>query len=354
MRRSLVLWVTVLCLLPRYADAKSLFGWLDALSGPGPFDGFEVSAEVWCFGVDRLDVLDANALNTLYHALNDERSHSLPPPNLNGARGTGAGDPDVAQRVAVLERRAAAVEERTAAVERRAAAVEALQEKGTVTPRPERFAGTTLRSCHARVAERAKQLTADESNNAGITDTMSTAPRSLTPYSPFQGETRYVRERRTFPIGVVLGYGDFASTENTLLDSNATRPDEPQVRARLYELTFNVKAHPAIDIGAGIGFSRFTPKDGLNGEITEFDTSKLHIIPASLVIRPARLITDDVLANAIGIQLTVRKLPALRASDFGVVSGPAPSSSYHVQGEFQWGWSVYFDLVSLAEHFQGR
>ena len=325
MRRCLVLWVTVLFLLPRCADAKSLFGWLDALSGPGPFGGFEVSAEVWCFGVDRLDVLNGDALNRLYRTV----------PRLVGE------DDDAAY---VRRRRTAMIEALTVGSTL----------ASTVTAASERFKGGPIRSCHDSDLQRLDRLSVDQQRNVKLVDRLAAKPTTESQPFPFTKHDKLVRARRRYPIGVVLGYGDFTSTENSLLDPKAGRLDEPQVRARLYELTFNVKAHPAVDVGAGFGFSRFTPNGGLNGEITGFDTTKLHIIPASVVTRPARLVTDDVLANVIGIQLTVRKLPALRASDFGVPSTATSSSSYHVQGEFQWGWSVYVDLVSLAEHFRSR
>jgi hypothetical protein len=155
----------------------------------------------------------------------------------------------------------------------------------------------------------------------------------------------YVVERRRFPVGVVLGGGQFTSLRNKLLNRDGTAKTQ-QVQAKLFEATFNIKAHPAIDVGVGLGVTRYNeePPDHPDGPytVTFAPFWKFHLVPASVVFRPARLLCDHWLCDAVGMQFALRYLSGFTADDF--------NANFSTRGEFQLSRTLFVDLRALFAH----
>ena len=209
--------------------------------------------------------------------------------------------------------------------------------------------GARVRSCHRARPDIDKLRQADRRANALLMN-------RLTPLDPKKAAAantdkdkkpveKYVLSRQDWQTGLVLGVGRYTSVQNVLFDPNGTLSgpnDEPQLRTVPIELLAHSRLSQAVDIGAGLGIAWFQTqtRDGVQVGDNRF---ALYYVPFSAVIKPAAMfVPDNRFAAAIGYRFAVRKYGALDGTYFGTTK-----DAFKGQGEFIWGTSVYFDVLTL-------
>jgi hypothetical protein len=157
---------------------------------------------------------------------------------------------------------------------------------------------------------------------------------------------RIVVSRRDVRTGLVLGTGFYQSLDNPLTyapPADGGTATVPHVRLVPLEFLAHSKLSPSIDVGAGIGVA-FLHTAANNGRPTT-NTASFYYVPLSVVIRPAAMFfPDNRYAAGFGFRINARRFGSVSASDFGAVPG-----SFSEKGEFLWGHSIFFDLVSLLD-----
>lgn len=381
------------------ASAKQdWLGWLEEFSGPGPFQGFELSVEFACLNVAHKDTVTTGALFAAYPELGTTRTASRQSLQTLAIELAGFGSSSADDfRKEMLETRKATdvqidrllaavhaeVEDRTKAegpgARLRAAAQTAVNDwnayrRATVQGYQfvqAGFAGTQLTppapgtpekpvvvsplesksTSHFKTVGRRScwgaRPTLDRDRDADKTDTLERIG-DLWGRQPADAEL-YGSGRRDWQTGFVINAGWFWSEQNRLFDPDGTRDDSTEPRLRVIPLEFlaHQKLAPAIDVGAGLGVALFSTDFK---EFPERPTkpAAFYLVPLSVVVRPAKLFTDKRWAAALGYRVNVRYFGNLEGKDFGrPPSDLVPGEQYFKQnGEFVWGAAMFFDLWS--------
>lgn len=320
------------------------FAYLEELSGPGPFGGYELSLEVGCF-----------ELGT---------KHDVPPSDVRAARdvlmaplqnaitqtltGPPGAPPQIETRV--LTPREQAVLNALVTPQIRAAILSGAARTGRNAAGENTFANTTrsrvnegrLWSCSASEQAFSRAI----STNHGEADAQilnvvggGDAIKTIT-----------VRERGP-KTGVVLGIGRYKSRQNKLFDPSG--PDEPnprtagpQVRVWTIEGLFHHKLTSAVDVGAGAGVTVFEGDRAGGGSFT---SEHFHFVPLSVVVKPVAFLTTNRFGQAFGLRLGSRFMPGrLDGEDFGVAK-----ERFTQRGELLWSISTYIDLATLLHVRRG-
>ena len=383
------------------AAKQDWLGWLEEFSGPGPFQGFELSVEFACLNVSHKDTVTTGALFAAYPELQATRQKSRNSLQALATALDGFGSrssEDFRNEIlttrkgtdAQIDRLLAAVQTeilaRAIAVEGRASTLPATAQTAVNDWNAYRratvqgyqfvqagFAGAQLTPPAAGTPEKAAVITPLESKSTShfktvgrrscwgakpMLDLDRDADRTGTlerigdiwGRQPADAEL-YGSGRRDWQTGFVINAGWFWSEQNRLFDPDGTRDDATEPRLRVIPLEFlaHQKLAPAIDIGAGLGVALFSTDFK---EFPERPTkpAAFYLVPLSVVVRPAKLFTDKRWAAALGYRVSLRYFGDLEGKDFGrPPSDLAPGERYFKQnGEFVWGAAMFFDLWSAA------
>lgn len=383
---SVVLALVFALAHPGVASAKvDWLGWLEEFSGPGPYSGKELSAEIFCFsiserrGVLASDIRDAfprlkttaDEIKRQTDALDQEARRLLPleesrdltaslerfrlqlddpkitasmlEESLGGARSKADGVKMTNQFKAVED----AVELRRQAVSQAALGASLGGVGGVKGFKSKTNRAHTVYRWSCREAQAALELEreADRSNTDVFARLGFESSAELATEAQEQDARRrrmVIVARRDWQTGIVVSAGRYYSKQNGLLDPNNETDDEAQVRFIPLELMAHHKLSPAIDVGAGVGLALFralepAPQEHATGHA-------FYVVPLSVVVRPFRLFTDKRWGNAVGYRVAVRHFGDLDASNFGFESS---TSSFKRHGDFVWGASAFFDLVNI-------
>jgi hypothetical protein len=321
-RRSTSL-LTAVCVLaiafgrPSTADAAiDWIGWFEGFSGPGPSQGFDLSFEFACLDVVQHREVKLEDIEKVLAKTPSREDQSA----VTAAAVLGFGFDSAGKQVAVP----------------------------STTKRTLQIFGaggneTTIRSCHRARKDIEKQLRDEQmANGALVAGLASRGTRA----APAPKPPSLLLSRRDWQTGLVLGMGRYTSVQNVLFDPNGTMSgasDEPQLRTVPIELLAHSRLSPAVDVGAGLGVAWFQTqtRDGVQVGANRF---AFYYVPFSVVIKPgAMFVPDNRFAAAIGYRFAVRRYGALDGTYFGTTK-----DAFKGQGEFVWGYSVYFDVLTLA------
>jgi hypothetical protein len=379
---------------PQEAWAKQdWWGWLEEFSGPGPFHGFELSAEIMCINLAQREQVPVAAYENLFARLRTSRT----------AVGTQltmlAGDPGFPRSQIRLAEEAAELSAESA--ERRLARdVEALQKliaSGTpaagdvfglaveidatlrllnakvdggrlvdaardfvafstrtaslvaigagedgrtkaATKREFTKPAGVFRSCREAQNRVDAQRTRERDRLAAYTATGAAPPKDVGSADDLD---RLVIDRRDWQTGIVVNAGAFWSIENRLFDPQRLRDDEPQLQVIPVEMLAHSKLSSSIDVGAGVGVAFFRTAFR-NDEWAHTKPAAFYVVPLSVVIRPARLFTNAHWASTFGYRVSARYFGDLTAADFG-----NPAGDFRQHGEFVWGAAGFVDFIAL-------
>ena len=389
LRRRVVFALVVAALLvgrPQAASAakeQDWWGWLEEFSGPGPFHGFELSAEIMCINlaekrqvplkelrakipelVEAGRTLDASLTN-LAKAASDfpEVTRSIGAIRRRLAGTARKDEPDLPSLLTSIRSRARdagfpvealnsfllAYDRRQQLVSQAAIAsmiggagvpgVGAVEAKTT-----HRFSApdwkSASRSC--RGAQRAidvdRQQDREQTAELLAVEGLHVLVEKV---DPRPDDSEVIVARRDWQTGIVVNAGGFWSVENQLFDPGGTRDDEPQLRIIPLEILAHSKVSSSIDIGAGVGVA-FFHTDFRNDAPSPTKSAAFYVVPLSVVVRPARLFTNAHWASTVGYRVHLKYFGDLDAADFG-----SPAGTYKQHGEFVWGAAAFVDLVAL-------
>jgi len=346
-RRTLVAWLTAAAWVasptPALADGMwDFFSWMEEFSGPGPFSGMEVSFEVACYElVTHHTILAANPPDNDKDA--DLRAYqkayqNMFMPGVLLPPATGAARTDAIPLFTDADRRAFF---NTSARQIQQAILEGMPPRGRNPPKKTRGHDHRHRNCWA--SEDAFAQAAIQARSQAETDIFS----FLDPKAVIKPSRVTIRERGP-KTGVVLGVGYYRSRSRDRVGVLAVpdptpgapavlapSPNWPFMTIWIFEGLLHHKLTNAVDVGGGVGLSLFTAND---------DTDpKFHIVPVSVVMKPAAFVYDNKYASAFGLRLGARWYPThLDGADFGLERGV-----YARPGELLWSASLYMDIASL-------
>jgi hypothetical protein len=387
-------------------------GWLEEFSGPGPFQGGEAAFEVKCFNVGARRVVAGTALDRLKKDVNDGRGRfgtrareafqkldvAAAPPTDAAAAPRGASESALDPRRefdALITRGLRPDSVEAQAFQRRIAAELNKPQYADKPGVQEAFRNLTMEFSTAAIAlqrhmtaaslglsvDRAGSLYALKSETrfeikkrpGTCLGTASSVDRSADvdrlAKATFVDQLWEGPKGSELPLsrtdartGLVIGLGYYKSRENHLFDPDKTRDGdnaEPQLQIFPVDVLFHSKLSPSIDIGAGAGLTFFHNtrgtylKDGQ--KVTESPgisgfPVRPHFVPLSVVVRPFRLITNKRWASGFGYRASVRYyFLDFDGEYFGAPPPPAPEPAFSQRGDFQWGWSMFFDLTQLLQ-----
>jgi hypothetical protein len=373
--RSIVVALASLVLLvsaaqPAFAKQDWL-GWLEEFSGPGPFEGFELSVEFACLNVSHRDAVSRTALikefpQVTSAAMTARSSWERLARALDNAPGKNSGDfarmskertltaanierllSDVQAEIdamgnATQEMRTSSAAARSDLNVFRSVTREALRNARSVAKRQTKTVGG--RSCWGA------SDTLDEDRRVERRATARNIDEMVLPGGSASDVDLY-EERRDWQTGFVINVGGFWSEENRLFDPAGTRTgndEEPQLRVVPLEFLVHHKLSPAIDMGAGLGVA-FFHTDFRNNPWRPTKNAAFYLVPLSVVVRPAKLFTNQRWAAALGYRVNLRYFGDLEGKDFGRPEDDLlPGEKYFRQnGEFVWGAAAFFDLFSI-------
>jgi hypothetical protein len=397
---------------PRPAFAKQdWWGWLEEFSGPGPFDGWELSVEVLCINLaqrQKVPVKDYKFLFDQYPKAVEQVNTTFQPFSAAAQQELLVYqalnlDPQVSPRAAQvtqllldIEKLGSLLKQAPSSGEIYASAIgiqRSLQDIGVKPAIVEPVLASALefvRLSGTTSALIAAGVDAKGTSNAETKRQFSKPGRKFWPRScrdaqdrvdierkreqnwiashtgkggpplpnevPPPDENNFVIERRDWQTGIVLSRGWYRSLNNKLFDPQSIEDDEPQVKLGTFEILAHSKVSSSIDIGAGIGVALFrTQASSAPQKYGEFDEGGLrsknfYVIPLSVVVRPARLFINSRWASIAGYRMSLRYFGDLETSNFALRTPPdAKTPRYGQAGEFVWGAAAFIDGVAAGE-----
>ncbi len=333
-RMCISLLFSTACLLVPASRAYAwwdFFAYLEELSGPGPFGGFELSFEIGCFEVGTNHEVSAKDINDYSVPL--VRGSGLPPnvvpsPDDLRARVT----PQI--RAAILSGAFQATND--------------LATPRTVLPKKKKSTRGTSSNCHASDGPLAQRADEDARTAADKMIRILTRQVDLNACekAPTSEGCRVAVRERGPRTGVVIGLARYKSRQNKLFDPSGpdvpvARTEGPQVRAWIVEGLVHHKLTRAVDVGAGAGITTF---EGDKADGGRFESTHVHVVPFSVVVKPVAFWTTNRFGQAFGLRLGSRFIPGnLDGEDFGVAK-----ERFSQRGELLWNISTYVDLLTLA------
>jgi hypothetical protein len=367
------------------ASAKQdWLGWLEEFSGPGPFDGFEVSAEVLCYNISDVSVVTPQSLmnvkvaaatsalmqlknSTTNPVVIDEidraakrllafstiRQPSLipgvvmpsPPPATQQERANA--DAEMQQRFETIARGLSAADQTAQGLLTRVknawnpTGMTALVSDNRSNPNAlglmeenRRFISSLgsskrkpWRTCINAQADLERERASERARSFGALVEMANGGLP---------SEEVVTSRSDHQIGIVINAGKYVSLENRFYDPDGSRTDEPQLRVIPLEILAHSKLSPSIDVGAGIGMALFH----LDGQAHSH--AQVYFVPLSVIVRPAKFFTDSRFGSMVGYRLAVRRFRSLDGADFG-----GAVTDFKQRGEFLWSSALFVDVTGI-------
>ena len=313
---SVLLGLFFVLVTPR--ETFAIWGWLEELSGPGPFRGWEIPFEFLCWESLDAEIIPKNDLKSVWESLQKS--------------GKAAPGKTFEEKKDLLLREASEYQRSKGDVSRSFLFC-------SVDKSAHRKGGYTRPSGHhvgffAPNRPSEKQYPAN--NQEILEEVIDGKPAKVE--VPVEYYLRHSwRPAATF----AFNYARYESYRNNLLAPGNTRDEEGQVRVQFFEAILGVEILPSVELGAGIGMTKL-PRQSL-----------LHLVPVVATWRPFAAFTKHPAAYAFMTRASFRYLtrPMTRES-FGEPSEPpAGVPIFREEREGIWSATLAVDPVVLFQHF---